>query len=78
MYKCVSEGINNAWFCSSVSYYDTRNTSFLALEVSLIRSTCSERCFVYRGQVVWNSIPHDVRTSCYDNFKIKRVFASIK
>ena len=53
MYKCVSEGINNACFRSRVSYFDARNIRFMALEVPWIRNKNSDRCsIVYRGPIV--------------------------
>ena len=68
---CVPERIQNAWFRRRVSYCFTRNISFMTLDVPLIRNVLSEPCIVYKGPLVWNSIPHDIQNSCYDKIKIK-------
>ena len=51
--------------------YVTRASETNPLNVPRITSVHSEQSILYRGGIVWNNIPPDIRDKSYDTFKNK-------
>ena len=71
VYKCLHSIEFRDWFRERSHSYPTRFDETLPLTVPRIANKHSEQCISYRGPVIWNELPVDIREQTYNCFKIR-------
>ena len=69
VYKCLQDLDFSLWFSQENPSYFTRFMSTNPLSVPRIRNVHTEQCILYRGAVIWNHIPLEIRNKSYETFK---------
>jgi len=52
--------------------YSTCNSTLANFSIPLYRTTKLQQSFHYQGGKIWNSIPHDIKISPFQRFKITK------